>query len=258
MDLELKGKVALVTGGSRGIGRATALRFGSEGCRVAICARGEEGLHKTLGDLKALGVLVFGVVADLSIAGEAARFVDEAAEALGGVDMLVNNVGGSTNSTFAEASDDDWVKTFDLNLFHSVRATRASLPYFRKRGGGSVVTIASISGWRPAPEKVIYGATKAAEIFLSSSLAWELSAQNVRVNTVSPGSIDFPGGTWERFRNQNPQDYAAFVNREFPAGRLGKAGEVADVIVFLSSPKANWINGAHIPVDGAQGRPTVF
>ena len=115
-----------------------------------------------------------------------------------------------------------------------------------------------VPGWRPAPEKVIYGATKAAEIFLSSSLAWELSAQNVRVNTVSPGSIDFPGGTWERFRNQNPQDYAAFVNREFPAGRLGKAGEVADVIGFLSSPKANWINGAHIPVDGAQGRPTVF
>ena len=107
MDLELKGKVALVTGGSRGIGRATALRFGSEGCRVAICARGEEGLHKTLGDLKALGVLVFGVVADMSIAGEAARFVDEAAEALGGVDMLVKNVRGSTNSTFAEASDDD-------------------------------------------------------------------------------------------------------------------------------------------------------
>lgn len=258
MDLQLEGKIALVTGGSRGIGRATALRFGSEGCNVAICARGEDGLNKTLGELNALGVVTFGVVADMSIAGQAARFVDEAADALGGVDMLVNNVGGSSGSTFAEACDEDWEKTFNLNLFHAVRATRAALPHFRTRGGGSVVTIASISGWRPAPDKAIYGATKAAEIFLSSSLAWELSPQNVRVNTVSPGSIDFPGGVWERFRNENPEQFAAFAGREFPAGRLGKAGEVADVIVFLSSPKANWINGAHIPVDGAQGRPSVF
>lgn len=258
MDLQIKGKVALVTGGSRGIGRATALRFGSEGCNVAICARGEESLNKTLRELEGLGVVTFGVVADMSIAGEAGRFVDEAAAALGGVDMLVNNVGGSSGSTFAETCDEDWVKTFDLNLFHAVRATRAALPYFRKRGGGSVVTVASISGWRPAPDKSIYGAAKAAEIFLSSSLALELAPQNVRVNTVSPGSIDFPGGVWERFRNQNPEQFAAFAGREFPAGRLGKAGEVADVIVFLSSPKANWINGAHIPVDGAQGRPSVF
>ena len=122
MDLQIEGKVALVTGASRGIGRATALRFGSEGCNVAICARGEDGLNKTLGELNALGVLTFGVVADMSIAGQAARFVDEAADALGGVDMLVNNVGGSSQSTFAEACDEDWEKTFNLNLFQAVRA----------------------------------------------------------------------------------------------------------------------------------------
>ena len=258
MDLQLEGKLALVTGGSRGIGRATALRFAAEGCNVAICARGEDGLNNTLGELEDLGVVAFGIASDMSIPGEATRFVDQAAHLLGGVDILVNNVGGSSGLNFAEACDADWVKTFDLNLFHAVRTTRAALPFFSKRGGGSVVTIASISGWKPAPHKAMYGATKAAEIFLSSSLAKELAPQNVRINTVSPGSIDFPGGVWDRFRRQNPEQFSAFTAREFPAGRLGKASEVADVVVFLSSPKANWINGAHIPVDGAQGRPSVF
>jgi len=258
VDLELKGKVALVTGGSRGIGRATALRFAAEGCSVGICARGEEGMQVALGELRESGVATFGLAVDVAAEGEAERFVRTAAETLGGVDILVNNVGGSSGRAFEDSTDEDWRMTFDLNLFHAVRATRAALPHFRERGSGSVVTIASISGWKPAPVGAQYGATKAAEIFLSSALALELAPDNVRVNTVSPGSLFFPGGGWERFKAENPDKFAAFEDRELPAGRLGTAEEVADVVVFLSSPRANWVNGANIPVDGAQGRPSAF
>ena len=258
MDLELNGKVALVTGGSRGIGRATALEFAAAGCSIGICARGEEGLQKALGELRPSGVPTFGLATDVSAPGEAKRFIDQAAEELGGLDILVNNVGGSSGRGFEESSDEDWQKTFDINLFHAVRATRAALPHFRKRGGGSVVTIASISGWKPAPAGAQYGATKAAEIYLSSALALELAPDRIRANTVSPGSLYFPGGGWERFKSENPDKFAAFEDRELPAGRLGTDEEVADVVVFLSSPRANWINGANIPVDGAQGRPSAF
>ena len=258
MDLDLAGKVAAVTGGSRGIGRATARRLAREGCSVAICARGEETLKDAVAELEGLGAAAFGLPVDVSAEGEAARFIDQAAEALGGLDILVNNVGGASGRVFAESSDEDWLKTFDLNLFHAVRATRAALPHFRRRGGGSVVTVASISGWKPAPVGAQYGATKAAEIFLSSALALELADDNVRTNSVSPGSLYFAGGGWERFKEEEPNRFAAFASREFPAGRLGSAEEVADVIVFLSSPRANWINGANIPVDGAQGRPSAF
>jgi 3-oxoacyl-[acyl-carrier protein] reductase len=258
MDLELTGKVAAVTGGSRGIGRATARKLAREGCSVAICARGEETLKEAVAELEALGVTAFGQSVDVAAEGEASRFVRAAAEALGGLDILVNNVGGSSGRDFAESTDEDWMETFNLNLFHAVKATRSALPYFRARGGGSVVTVASISGWKPSPSGAQYGATKAAEIFLSGALAMELAPEKVRVNTVSPGSLYFPGGGWERFREENPDKFAAFASREFPAGRLGSAEEVADVIVFLSSPRANWINGANIPVDGAQGRPSAF
>jgi 3-oxoacyl-[acyl-carrier protein] reductase len=144
-----------------------------------------------------------------------------------------------------------------MNLFHAVRAIRAAVPHRRGRGGGSVVTIASISGWKPGP-RAQYGAAKAAEIFLAGALAWELGPDRIRVNTVSPGSTLFPGGGWERFRATQPEQFAAFERREFPWGRLGIAEEIADVVTFLLSERANWINGANIPVDGAQGRPTAF
>ena len=258
MDLNLRDKVALVTGGSRGIGRATALRFAGEGCKIGICARSKEKLDETLGELTDLGVKVFGTTADVTVPGDISNFIDAASEALGGIDVLVNNVGGSSGREFIESSDSDWLETFDLNLFHAVRSTRAALPHFQKRGGGSVVTIASISGWKPAPMGAQYGCTKAAEIFLSSALAMELSPHKIRVNTVSPGSLFFPGGGWERFKNESPEKYASFAEREFPSMRLGSDFEVADVVVFLSSERANWINGANIPVDGAQGRPSAF
>ncbi len=257
MDLGLTRKVGLVTGGSRGIGRSIALRLAAEGVRVSICGRTPETMDRTLAELRALGVAAHGVVADVTCSGEVERFVDESATALGGVDLLVANVGGSAGQELLASTPEDWARTFELNLFHAVRAIRAAVPHMQRRGGGSVVSIASISGWKPGP-KAQYGATKAGEIFLAGALAWELAPMHVRVNTVSPGSIMFPGGGWERFRAEQGERFAEFERREFPWGRLGTPEEVANVVVFLLSERASWINGTNIAVDGAQGRPSAF
>ncbi len=257
MDLGLRGKVGLVTGGSRGIGRAIALRLAAEGCDVAICGRTATALEQAADEIRAAGVRAHGVAADVTVPGEVERFVEESVAALGGVDLLVANVGGTSGGGLLEATDQDWLRTFDLNLFHAVRAIRAAVPHMERRGGGSVAIIASISGWKPGP-RAQYGAAKAGEIFLAGALAWELAPKRIRVNTVSPGSILFPGGGWERFRAQNPERFAEFERREFPWQRLGRPEEVADVVAFLLSERASWINGANIPVDGGQGRPTAF
>ncbi|MBV9170905.1 MAG: SDR family oxidoreductase [Chloroflexi bacterium] len=258
MDLGLEGKVALVTGASRGIGRAIALRLASEGAHVGICGRTPETLDSTLSELRATGVHAHALTADVAAPGEVERFVDESARALGGVDLLVANVGGTAGGrTLLETTPDDWLGTFDVNLFHAVRAIRAAIPHMQARGGGSAVSIASISGWKPGPTAQ-YGAAKAAEIFLAGALAWELASSRIRVNTVSPGSILFAGGGWARFRDRDPERFSEFERREFPSGRLGTAEEVADVVVFVLSERASWINGANIAVDGAQGRPSAF
>jgi NAD(P)-dependent dehydrogenase (short-subunit alcohol dehydrogenase family) len=263
VDLGLAGKAALVTGGSRGIGRAIAGRLVAEGAHVALCGRTAETLERAVAELRGQVAApqgaqqVLGVVADVTAPGEVERFVAESAAALGAVDLLVANVGGSAGGHLRESTPEDWARTFDLNLFHAVRAIRAAVPEMERRGGGSVVTIASISGWKPAP-RAQYGAAKAGEIFLAGALAWELGPLRIRVNTVSPGSILFPGGGWERFRAEQPDRFAEFESREFPWGRLGTAEEVADVVVFLLSDRARWINGANVAVDGAQGRPSAF
>ena len=257
MDLELAGKKALITGGSRGIGRATALRLAAEGCDVAICGRNPEGVERAAAELRERTERVHGVVADVTAPGDIERFVAESAAALGGVDLLVANVGGMAGTTFLTTTAEQWVRTFELNLFHAVRAIQAAAPHMIARGGGSVVTIASISGWKPGP-RAQYGTAKASEIFLAGSLAWELAPHRIRVNTVSPGSTKFPGGGWERYQSAQPETFGAFESDEFPAGRLGTPEEIADVVTFVLSPRASWINGANIPVDGGQGRPDVF
>ncbi len=256
MNLGLSGKIVLVTGGSRGIGLATARRLIAEGCLVSICARTASTLEQALAELNTGGI-ANGVVADVTAPGEVERFVEESAAALGGVDLLVANVGGTSGGTLLESTPEEWARTFELNLFHAARAIRAVVPHMARRGGGSVVTIASISGWKPGP-RAQYGASKAGEIFLSGALAWELAPQRIRVNTISPGSTLFPGGGWERFRAANPERFAEFEQREFPWERLGRPEEIADVVAFVLSERASWINGANIPVDGAQGRPSPF
>ena len=256
MDLGLSEKVALVTGGSRGIGRATALGFAAEGCNVAICARGSEQLERTLSELRqgASGE-AWGRTADVTDRGDVEAFVSGAADRFGGIDALVCNVGGSSGGETLDATDEEWMATLDVNLLHAVRTIRAAVPHMKGRHDPSIVIVSSISGWKPGP-RAQYGAAKAAEIFLASALAWDLAADEIRVNTVCPGSIMFPGSGWEDYRASDPTGYARFMENELPWGRLGTDEEVADAIVYLCSSRARWINGAMVPVDGGQSRPS--
>jgi 3-oxoacyl-[acyl-carrier protein] reductase len=255
MDLDLSGKVALVTGGSRGIGKATALSLAREGCSVSICARDEHDLDRAIAELRAYEVPVHGTVADVRNERDLVRFVTESATELGGVDLLVVNAGGSSGGRFVEATAQDWADTFALNVGHMAASIRACVPHMQEAGGGAVVVIASISGWKPAPRPQ-YGAAKAAEIYLAIELGRELAESGIRVNAVSPGSILFPGGGWDEMRQQDPERFQVFLDRDLPHGRLGTPEEVADVVTFLLSDRASWITGAHVAVDGAQGRAT--
>ena len=246
-----------MTGASRGIGRSIALRLATEGAHVGICGRTQETLDRTLTELRGHNVEAHAVVADVTQPGEVERFVDEIAAKLGGVDLAVANVGGSSGGELLASSADDWATTFELNLFSRRSDDSRQRAAYALARRGSAVSIASISGWKPAP-RAQYGAAKAGEIFLASALAWELAPYRIRVNTVSPGSIMFAGGGWDRFRAAQPDRFAEFERREFPWGRLGTPEEIADVVAFVLSQRAAWINGANIPVDGGQGRPSAF
>ncbi|MBI2192147.1 MAG: SDR family oxidoreductase [Planctomycetes bacterium] len=258
MDLMLRGKAVAVTGGSRGIGRRIVQRFAEEGASVAFCARNKDDLDRAAAEVARLGVMTFPYEGDIIDPDKAKAFIDGAADHLGGLDILVNNVGGAvgSNKPFAETTDEDWLRTYEMNVLHAVRTTRLAIPHFQQRGGGSVVIISSISGWMPGgyPQ---YGTAKAAEIQLAGELAIDLAAERVRINTVCPGSILWPGGAWDRFRQAHAEVFSEFETRDLPAGRLGEPEEVADVVVFISSPRASWVNGALIPVDGAQRRSSV-
>jgi 3-oxoacyl-[acyl-carrier protein] reductase len=256
MDLRLKGKVVLVTGGTRGIGQAVALRCAEEGAHIGVCGRNRETLDAMVARVTALGAKAHGVQVDVLTPGGVERFVDDCAQTLGRVDGLVANVGGTFGGNFLETTAEDWVKTLELNLVHAVRALKAAVPHLAHAGGGSAVFIASISGSRPGPRSQ-YGAAKAAEISAAASLARELAPQRIRVNTVSPGSILFEGGSWAKRQAQQPEKIADFIAREFPWGRMGTLDEVADVVAFLLSPRSTWVNGTDVVVDGAQGNPSV-
>lgn len=257
MDLGLRGKVVVVTGGSRGIGRAIALTCAEEGADVAICARTSKGVEEALTELTTHGTQVYGQPVDVTQRQELEQFLQTSAEALGGIDILINNVGGALGKGLIESTDEEWVGTFDLNVFQAVRASRAAIPYMQQRGGGSIVIISSISGYKPSPS-LQYGSAKAAEIFLSSALALELGPLRIRVNTVCPGSTIFPGGGWARTQERSPEAFQRFQTEEFPFGHLGTPEEVARVVAFVASPAGNWINGAMIPVDGGQQSPSLF
>ena len=207
-----------------------------------------------MAELRAVSSNVWGATADVTDASEGERFVSRAASALGRIDIVVCNVGGSFGGASLEASDEEWMNTLDINLLHSVRTIRAALPHMKKSGRGSVAIVSPLPRWKPGPGAQ-YGAAKASEIFLASSLAWELAPHRIRVNTVCPGSIMFEKGGWDRYQQNKPESFAAFLERDLPEGRLGTDQEVADVISFVVSERARWVNGALIPVDGAQGRP---
>jgi 3-oxoacyl-[acyl-carrier protein] reductase len=254
MDLRLKDKVVLVTGSSRGIGLATAQAFAAEGCRLMLSARSVDALRDAGDALRAGGATVVGEVADVTKPDDAARLVQAAIAAFGGIDVLVNNVGGGGGGrTIADSTDEDWRATLEINLLQTVRMMRLALPHMSGRASAAVVNVSSISGW--APQLVgsgQYGAAKAALIFDAERWALEFVPHGVRVNTVSPGSILVEGNGWDRYRLANQANYDDYVRHGFPMGRLGTADEVADVIVFLASPRAHWINGRNIPVDGLE------
>jgi 3-oxoacyl-[acyl-carrier protein] reductase len=255
MDLSLNGKVAIITGGSRGLGRQCALALGREGCAVAICGRDGEQVQKTAAELEGMGIKVSGSQADVTNPDDAARFLQETTDALGAPDILVNNVGGRRGSLlFAETTIEQFVEGLEVNLLSAVRLTKLALPHMQAQGWGRVINIASIYG-REHGGSVDYMTGKAALIAFSKHLALNLAPENVLVNCVAPGSIDFPGSTWDRFQQNNPPEVVdEFIARNLPAGKFGWPEPIGETVAFLASDRADLITGTCLNVDGGQSR----
>lgn len=259
MDLGLTDKVAVITGSSRGLGLASARALVSEGCRVCICARGSEQLAAAAVEVEASARkpnMILAVQADVSTADGTRLVIERTIERFGGLDIVVNNVGRASGTDILDTSDAEWQAAFDETLFPAIRASRLAVPHMKQRGGGAIVMIASIWG-RESGGRMTYNAVKAAEISLAKSLAQQLAPMNIRVNSVAPGSILFPGGSWHKRQQADPQGIADFVKRELPFGRFGRADEVASVVCFLASGKSSWVSGASVVVDGCQSRSNI-
>ena len=259
MNLELDGKVAVVTGSSRGLGFASARSLVAEGCRVCVSARGAERLSEAAGELRQMAPAadhVFAIPADAATEEGIAAIVTRTVETFGGLDILVNNVGLARGGGILEATDAEWKEAFDQTLYPAIRASRLAVPHMRRRGGGVIIMIASIWG-RESGGRMTYNAVKAAEISLAKSLAQQLARDNIRVNTVAPGSILFEGGSWDRRMQADPDGIAEFIRQELPFGRFGRAAEVGDVVAFLASARASWMSGACVTVDGCQSRSQI-
>jgi 3-oxoacyl-[acyl-carrier protein] reductase len=252
VDLGLAGKIALVTGSSRGIGRGIATRLVEEGADVVFCARGAEALEEAVAATAGPG-RAQGVVADVTTQDGAATVVEEALSTFGGLDIVVSNVGGSGASTFDDMDADDLESVLGKNLFPALHVSREAVPVLRGRGGGVILLIASIFG-RESGGGPSYNLAKAAEISLAKTMARDLAKDAIRVLSVAPGSTLFPGGSWDRRQRDDPEGIAAFVARELPWGRFGTVDEVADVVAFLVSERASWVVGTSVVVDGGQSR----
>lgn len=251
MALDFSGKRVVVCGGSRGIGRAIAHGFAAGGAAVSICARGAETLEATRAELARHGNATHAATCDLADGAAIAGYIAAAAQALGGIDVLVNNASG-----FGMSDDEaGWAAGMQVDIMAIVRASHAAQPHLeaaaKASGSAAIVSVSSISALRASTRSAPYAAVKAAVNSYTASQAAGLAKSNIRVNAVAPGSIEFPGGTWEKRRAEGSPVYDA-VKRAIPFGRLGHPEEVADVVLFLASPMARWVTGQTITVDGGQ------
>ena len=258
MDLGLEGKTAVITGASRGIGLAIAHGLAAEGCRLLVCARGVEGLDHAVKELSKHHDDVAGLALDITDPESADHIARRVRERFGGVDILVANAGGNRRGKFENTTDQDWEDILDLNLKSHLRTARALIPDMKKSDGASIQFISSIFGREAGgPGLSIYNTTKSALISAAKIMAIELAEYGIRVNSIAPGSIRFEGGSWDKRCKEDPKGMATFIKNNIPLGRFGKAEEVADVVTFLASPRASWVSGACITVDGVQSHSLI-
>jgi len=255
MELGLTGKVAMVTGGSRGLGRQIASALGREGCRISLCARDAKGLEAAVAEFSALGYPVHGTPADVTKEEDATRFYHETVISLGPPDILVNNVGGRRGSVvFEETTLEQFRQGLEVNLLSAIRLVALVLPHMKAQRWGRIINISSIYG-REYGGSIDYMTAKAGLIGFSKHLALQLTTYNVLVNCVAPGSIYFPGGSWDRFQQNNtPEVVAEFIARNLPMGRFGWPEPIGEMVAFLASDRADLVTGACVNVDGGQSR----
>jgi len=253
MDLEIERRVALVTGGSRGLGKQAALSLAREGASVAICARTRDTLDSTVRELKGLTSAAMGVVADVSDMATVEVAYHQIIESLGPIDILVNNAGGSrSGDSIIDTSLEAFKETFDLNVFGGFQLMRLTIPHMRRQRWGRIINIASIWG-REYGGNISYMSAKAALIGATKHAAVSLVKDGVLVNSIAPGSISHAGGSWEHFQNINPPEVVEdFIERNLPMGRFGWPGPLGDLVAFLASDKAGMITGSCIVIDGGQ------
>ena len=245
--LDFTGRRVLVAGGSKGIGRCMALAFARAGAHVSVCARGEAGLAALRADAAQAGVDIHTVPADLGRAEDIQRWLEAAAEALGGIDVLVNNATG-----YGMADDDaGWEASLNVDLMAAVRTSRLALPWLRQATDACILNLGSIAGMQPRPGAAPYAAAKAALMHYTTSQALGLAPDRIRVNAIAPGSIEFADGLWDRRRTEDPALYHGTLAK-IPFGRFGAPEEIADAALFLCSPLARWVTGQTLVVDGGQ------
>ena len=257
MDLMLEGKSALVSGSSRGIGFHIARDLAREGCNVLVNGRRDEDVDAAVEEIRRHGQgKIAGFAGDVTVAATSDAFVGKALEELGRIDLLVNNVGGSDPKALVETTDEDWDRAFRSNLLHAVRISRAAVGEMKKSGGGAILNVASIAG-RESGSAMTYNAAKAALISFTKALAQQVARDNIRVNSIAPGGIFFPGGVWERRMAESPDNLRSFIDANMPMGRFGRPEEVSAVAVFMLSPRASLVHGACWNVDGCQSRSNI-
>lgn len=249
MDMGLKGLRAVVTGGTKGIGRAVAETFAREGAHVAICARSQTEVEKTVEHLRSLGVRATGRAIDVADRSALQEWVKDVAEEFGGIDILVGNV----SALSMDDTEESWNKGFQIDLMHCVRMVEAALPHLEKSKAASVVVISSVSGREVDLCAGPYGAFKAALVHYAKGLSFRYASKGLRANSVSPGDTDFEGSLWEPMKRDDPKLFAECLALS-PIGRMAAPQEIANGVVFLSSPAASFINGTNLVIDGALTR----